>query len=325
MEEQLTNLTKALEKLTKYTEDRDTRLEKLASQIESLALAKSIQAPVELSKDKEKGESSTRQTVVVKEIQVSLESLIHVEQLKDFIIGTIKDKIDPPIKSSPAYAKSYTQRIDNLKMPTGYQPPKLQQFDGKGNPKQYVAHFAETCNNAGTYGDHLVKQFVCSLKGNAFDWYTDLEPDSIDSWEQLEQEFLNRLYSVRHIVSMIKLTNTHQGKYEPVIDFINRWRSLSLNYKDRLSETSGIEMCIQDMYWILRYILQGIKPKTFEELATRAHDMELSITTNGDQGFPGFEPNDEIEANDAENGGKYSSEYETENSMNVAMLLDTRA
>ncbi|KAK4409604.1 hypothetical protein Sango_0033400 [Sesamum angolense] len=74
-------------------------------------------------------------------------------------------------------------------MPMGYQPPKFQQFDGKGNPKQHVAHFVETCNNAGTYGDHLVKQFVRSLKGNAFDWYTDLEAGSIDGWEQLEQEF----------------------------------------------------------------------------------------------------------------------------------------
>ena len=59
-------------------------------------------------------------------------------------------------------------------------------------------HFVETCNNAGTYGDYLVKQFVRSLKGNAFDWYTDLEPNSIDSWENLEHEFLNLFYSMAH-------------------------------------------------------------------------------------------------------------------------------
>ena len=76
-------------------------------------------------------------------------------------------------------------------MPNGYQPPKFLQFDGKGNPKQHVAHFVETCENAGTQEDLFVKQIVISLKGNAFDWYTDLEPKSIDSWKQLEREFLN--------------------------------------------------------------------------------------------------------------------------------------
>jgi len=70
----------------------------------------------------------------------------------------------------------------------------------------------------------------------------------------MEQEFLNRLYSTQRVVSMTGLTNTKQWKDEPVLDYINRWRSLSLECKDRLSEVSAVEMCAQGMEWDLLYV-----------------------------------------------------------------------
>ena len=73
-------------------------------------------------------------------------------------------------------------------------------------------------------------------------------PESIDNWEQMEREFLNRFYSTQRIVSMLELTNTKQWKDEPVVDYTNRWHSLSLDCKDRLSEYSGVVMCIQGMH-----------------------------------------------------------------------------
>ncbi|KAK3012398.1 hypothetical protein RJ639_010563 [Escallonia herrerae] len=206
---------------------------------------------------------------------------LSVQQLQDMITSTIRAKYGGPYRNNLMYSKLYTKRIDNMRMPAGYQPPKFQQFDWKGNPKQHVAHFVETCNNAGTEGDLIVKQFVRSLKGNALDWYTDIEPESIDCWEAMEHEFLNRFYSMRCSVSMMELTNTRQWKDEPVVDYINRWRSLSLDCKERLSEISAVEMCMQGMHWGLLYILQGNRPASFKELATRAHDMEISIANHG--------------------------------------------
>ena len=206
---------------------------------------------------------------------------LSIQQLHEMIANTIKVQYEGSSNTSMLYSKPYSKKIDALKMPRGYQPPKFMQFDGKGNPKQHVAHFVETCNNAGTEGDYLAKQFVRSLKGNAFEWYTDLEPESINSWEQLEKEFLNRFYSTCRTVSMLELTSAKQWRDEPVMDYINRWRNLSLDCKDRLSEISSIEMCVQGMQWGLHYILQGIKPRTFEELATRAHDINLSIAHHG--------------------------------------------
>jgi len=49
-----------------------------------------------------------------------------------------------------------------------------------------------------------------TLKRNAFDWYTNLEPQLIDSWESIKRELLNRFYSTRRTLSMIELTSTKQ-------------------------------------------------------------------------------------------------------------------
>ncbi|KAL2498371.1 Uncharacterized protein Adt_23921 [Abeliophyllum distichum] len=134
-----------------------------------------------------------------------------------------------------------------MKMPLGYQPPKFQCFDGKGNPKQHVAHFIETCNNTSTYNDTMAKQFVRFLRGAAFEWYTDLPAGPIDSWGQLEREFLTHFYSTRRTVSLPELTRTKQSKEGLVEEYIERWRNLVLNYKERISEASSIDMCVQEI------------------------------------------------------------------------------
>ena len=97
------------------------------------------------------------------------------------ITNTIRVHYGGPSQRTLMYSKPYTKRIEHLRMSVGYQPPKFQSFDGMRNPKQHVAHFLETCYNAGTDGDLLVKQFVRSLQGNAFDWYINLTPECIDS------------------------------------------------------------------------------------------------------------------------------------------------
>ncbi|KAA0034031.1 ty3-gypsy retrotransposon protein [Cucumis melo var. makuwa] len=168
----------------------------------------SSQTPIVKATDKGKNVVEENQP---QQQSVSIASL-SVQQLQNMIANSIRAQYGGLLQTSFMYSKSYTKRIDNLRMSFG-------------------------------------------LKENAFDWYTDLEPEVIDSWEQLKKEFLNRLYSTRRTVSMMELTNTKQRKGEPVIDYINRWRALR------------------------------IKPHTFEELVTHAHDMELSIASRGTKDF----------------------------------------
>ncbi|KAA0063852.1 ty3-gypsy retrotransposon protein [Cucumis melo var. makuwa] len=235
--------------LMKVVEERDHEITSLKNQMKTRETPESSQTPIVQATDKGKNVVQENQP---QQQPVSVASL-SVQQLQDMIVNFIKAQYGGPPQTSFMYSKPYTKRIDNLRMPLG--------------------------------GDQLVRQFVRSLKGNAFEWYTDLETEVIDSWKQLENEFLNCFNSIRRTVSMMELTNTKQRKGEPVIDYINRWRALSLDCKDKLTEMFAVEMCTQGMHWELLYILQGIKPRTFEELATRTHDMELSIANRGEKDF----------------------------------------
>lgn len=58
-----------------------------------------------------------------------------IEQIQDLIVNVIKAQVGGGSCRTHIYTKPYTKRVDVLRMPYGYQPPKFQQFDGKGNPK----------------------------------------------------------------------------------------------------------------------------------------------------------------------------------------------
>ncbi|WMV30328.1 hypothetical protein MTR67_023713 [Solanum verrucosum] len=79
---------------------------------------RSSQEPLKLPRIQDEGESCIKQTKI-KEIHLSVGSLIPIDQLKDFITEDSEDKSESPSKFSPTYAKPFTQRIDNLKMHEG--------------------------------------------------------------------------------------------------------------------------------------------------------------------------------------------------------------
>ena len=156
IDEKIAKMGHAIAKLTKTVEEKDLQIATLMNKLE-----------VQTSQDAHT--SSPKKAGGPQGSSTSISSL-SVQQLQYMITNTIWAQYGGAPQNSLMYSKPYTKRIDILQMPTGYQPPKFQQFDGKGNQKQHIAHFIETCNNAGTDGDLLTKQFVRTLRGNAFDW-----------------------------------------------------------------------------------------------------------------------------------------------------------
>jgi len=63
-----------------------------------------------------------------------------------------------------------------------------------------------------------------SLTGTAFSWFSSLAPNSITSWEQLEQKFHDHFFSENYELKLSHLTSVKQMLDELVNDYIRRFR-----------------------------------------------------------------------------------------------------
>jgi hypothetical protein len=112
-----------------------------------------------------------------------------------------------------------------MSYPQGTRIPDFSKFSGEGEKSthehisQFIAHLGELANGE-AYRVHL---FSLSLTDTAFAWYAALPPNSINSWEELEQKF-HEHFSGEHELELADLASIRQGPEESVNDYIWRFR-----------------------------------------------------------------------------------------------------
>ena len=170
-------------------------------------------------------------------------SSITQDELKTLIAQGIKEfqaSINLPVRGC---RKPYPAHYDIIPLLTGYQKLNFEKFNGlAGSPQEHLAHFYLACGESALIDALLIRQFVQSLKGFAFTWYTQLQPGSIHTWDNLQRVFLAQFVSSKKKVSIIDLADARQKSNESVNDFITRWRSLNLQCSKKLTEQSTVQM-----------------------------------------------------------------------------------
>ncbi|RVW91089.1 Transposon Ty3-I Gag-Pol polyprotein [Vitis vinifera] len=182
--------------------------------------------------------------------------LTKTDEEKDMQIASLINKVEAQVQNMSESSQGLNHLL-NVAFPLNDAPHAYRTMQVERQTIEYASmegkskttwHFVETCNNAGTDGDLLVKQFIHSLQGNAFDWYINLAPECINSWDQMEH-------------------------------YINLWHSLSLDCKDRLFEVSAMEICIQGMHWVSYTFSKGYDPDLTIDLQRERHDGKKSDKT----------------------------------------------
>jgi len=107
------------------------------------------------------------------------------------------------------------------------QSSNLQAFNGKESPNQHIYYFKSQTGNVVTNDAILVRLFIGTVKGLAFEWFMKLPKGSIKNWGDLEKLFLTRFFEDDSEVTMPTLLATKQQKGESVKIFLERFQNMS--------------------------------------------------------------------------------------------------
>ena len=133
-----------------------------------------------------------------------------------------------------------------------------------------MAHFYLACGESALLDALLIRQFIQSLNGSAFTWYTQLQPRSIHTWDDIQRAFLAQFVSSKKKVSIVDLTDAQQKLNESVNDFITRWRGLNLQSSKKLTEQFVVQMCSNNLLPEIATFIGIAEPQSFDALVSKA-------------------------------------------------------
>jgi hypothetical protein len=126
-----------------------------------------------------------------------------------------------------------------------------------------------------------VRYFPLSLTGPAFQWFTSLPPQSVNTWKDLEQKFHAHYFSGSTEKKLIDLATLKQRHNETPLEFLRRFREVKgMCFSLTLPDEQLADMAVAGMLPAIREKLFGMEFDNLGQLSQR-----LSLMSNQAYGF----------------------------------------
>ncbi|KAK1601253.1 hypothetical protein QYE76_017581 [Lolium multiflorum] len=152
-----------------------------------------------------------------------------------------------PKKKIIGYSKPYPNEFDLIPLPPKYRLPDFTKFSGSEGSSsiEHVSRYLAQLGMVSASDQLRVRFFSQSLTGPAFGWYTSLQPNSVRSWKQLEEQFHTQYHSEATEAGIAELAQVRQRRGETVSEYIQRFRTVKNRcYSVHLSEKEAVELAV---------------------------------------------------------------------------------
>jgi hypothetical protein len=121
-----------------------------------------------------------------------------------------------------SYQKPYDQRFDTVPYPQGARIPEFSKFSGESDRSthKHVGQFLVQLGKLADVKAFCVCLFSLSLTDTVFAWYAALPPNSINSWNDLENKFHEHFFSREYELGLADLASVRHRRNKSVNDYI---------------------------------------------------------------------------------------------------------
>ncbi|KAK1681896.1 hypothetical protein QYE76_042744 [Lolium multiflorum] len=165
----------------------------------------------------------------------------------DQISAVLRDQFGIlPKKKIIGYSKPYPNEFDLIPLPPKYRLPDFNKFSGSRVELHRAREPIPGPPGMASASDQLrVRCFSQSLTGPAFGWYTSLQPNSVQSWKQLEELFHTQYHSETTEAGIAELAQVRQNRGETVAEYIQRFRTVKNRcYSVHITEKEAVELAV---------------------------------------------------------------------------------
>ncbi|KAK1682099.1 hypothetical protein QYE76_042947 [Lolium multiflorum] len=166
----------------------------------------------------------------------------------DQISAVLRDQFGIlPKKKVIGYSKPYPNEFDLIPLPPKYRLPDFNKFSGSEGSSsiEHVSRYLAQLGMVSASDQLRVRFFSQSLTGPAFGWYTSLQPNSVRSWKQLEEQFHTQYHSEATEAGIAELAQVRQRRGETVSEYIQRFRTVKNRcYSVHLTEKEAVELAV---------------------------------------------------------------------------------
>jgi hypothetical protein len=197
-----------------------------------------------------------------------------MEKIREEMTELFRDQFGVSVaRVGQSYQNPYNHRFDTVPYPQGARIPEFSKFSGENGRSthehigQFLAHLDELADGEA----FPVRLFSLSLTGTAFAWYAALPPNSINSWNELENKFHEQFFAGEYELGLADLASVRQGREESINDNIRRFRDTKNRcFRIHVADKELVGLAFNGLLSYLRDKLDGTQFFSIAQLHQRA-------------------------------------------------------